>query len=65
MNFPRRVLFHMKTRVYLKYFLNDCLWKHSFAAKLPQTPSNLIWLTILVTLRAFTQFQPKIRATKL
>ena len=30
-----------------------------------QTPSNLIFLTILVTMRPLTKFQPKIRATKL
>ena len=55
----------MKTRVSLKYFVNDCLWKHCFASNSPQTPSNLISLIILVTLSSFTQFEPKIRAIKL
>ena len=30
-----------------------------------QTPSNLIFLTIFLTMRPLTKFQPKIRATKL
>ena len=33
----------MKTKVYL---WKHCLWKHFLGSKLPQTPSNLIWLTI-------------------
>ena len=27
LDFSRSALFHMKTRVYLKYFVNDCLWR--------------------------------------
>ena len=64
-NFSTSVLLHMKTRVNLKYPANGCLWKHFFASNSTQTPSNLIYLTIFVTLRPFTQFQPKIRAIKL
>ena len=41
----------MKTRVSLKYFLSDPLWKQFLASNSPQIPSNLISLTILVTLR--------------
>ena len=57
----------MKTRVSLKYLVNDCLWRHFFPAHPPppQTPSFLISLTILITLRPFTQFYSKIRAIKL
>ena len=55
----------METRASLKYFVNGCLYKHVFASNLPQTRTNLISLAILVTLRPFTQFQPKIRAIKL
>ena len=55
----------MKTRASLKHFLNDCLWKHAFASNFPQTPLNLFSLTVLVTLRPFRHFQPKIRAIKL
>ena len=55
----------MKSRVSLKYFVNDCLWKHCFAPKSPQVPSNLIPLKILGTLRFITRFLPKIRAVKL
>ena len=57
--------FHMKTRVSLKYFVNDCLWKQLFSSNSSQIPPNLISLTILETLRPFTQFSPKIRAIKL
>ena len=49
----------MEARVRIKHFVNDCLWKHIFASNLPQTPSNLISLTILVALRPFTQFYLK------
>ena len=42
--------------VCLKYFVNDCLWKQYLAFNSPQTPSNLICLTIFVTLRPLTQF---------
>ena len=55
----------MKTKVYLKYFVNDCLWKQSFDSNSPQVPSNLISFTIFVTLGPLTQFSPKIRANKL
>ena len=46
----------MKTRVCLKYLVDDCLWKQLFASDLPQAPSILICLTILVTLSTLTQF---------
>ena len=49
-------LFHMKTRVSLKNYVRYCLWKLFFDSKSPQTPSNLISLTFLVTLRPFTLF---------
>ena len=57
-------VFHMKTKVSLKYFLNVCLWKLFAASLLPQIPLNLILLTILRTPRPLTQFKPKIRAIK-
>ena len=53
-------VFHMKTKVSLKYFLN----KLFAASLLPQIPLNLILLTILRTPRPLTQFKPKIRAIK-
>ena len=65
LNFSRSALFHMKTRVNLKYFVNDCVRKQFFAPTFPQTPPNLISLTILVTLRPFTQFKLKMTAIKL
>ena len=55
----------MKTRVSLKYVVNDCLWKQIFDFNFAQTLLTLTSLTILVTLRPFTQFQLKIRAIKL
>ena len=55
----------MKTRISLKYFVSDFLWKQFFAPNSTKTHSNLISLTILVTLMPFVQFQPKIRAIKL
>ena len=55
----------MKTRLCPIYFVHDCLWKQFFASNLPQASSNLIFWTILVTMRLYTQFQLKIRATKL
>ena len=42
-------------RVCLKYFVNDCLWKQYLAFNSPQNPSNLICLTIFVTLSPLTQ----------
>ena len=50
----------MKTRVSLKYFVNNCLWKTFFDCNSPQTPSNVISLIIMVTLRSFTLFNLKL-----
>ena len=56
----------MKTRVTLKYFVIDCLWKYFFfVSDSHHTPSSLIAVIILVVLRPFTQFQSKIRVIKL
>ena len=58
----------MKTRVSLKYFVNDCLWKHFFSSNSTQTTLNLISLIVFVTLRPFTQkvsvdyYQQKVKA---
>ena len=65
LKFPRIALLHLKTRVCPIYFVHDCLWKQFFASNSPQSTSNLFLWTILVTMRLFTQFQRKIRATKL
>ena len=56
MNFSRSALFHMETRVFLKYFVRGCLWKKALASNLPQVPSNVICLPILVALCSLTQF---------
>ena len=56
LNFSRSALFHMKNRVCLKYFVHVCLCKQIFASNSAQVPLNLIYLTILVTLRPLTQF---------
>ena len=55
----------MKTRVSLKYFVNDCLWKHFFDSNSPQTLVNVISLPILATLRPSSLCQAKIRDIKL
>ena len=49
LNFTHSELFWVKTRVSLKYFVTDCLWKPGFDFNSPQTPSNLISLAVLVT----------------
>ena len=56
LDFSRSALCRMKARVSLRHFVNDYLWKQFFASNSSQTPSDLISLTILVTLRPFTQF---------
>ena len=43
----------MKTRVYLKYFVSDYLWKEFLTFSSPQTSSNLISFPVFVTLRSF------------
>ena len=63
------VLFVLKTRFRLRYFVSYCLWKPFFDSifffnSVSLTPSNLISLKFLVTLRLFTLFYPKIRAIK-
>ena len=55
LNFSLSALFYMKTTVSLKYFVNDCLWKHFLKSNSPQTHSISISLTILVTLRPLTR----------
>ena len=64
LNFSISALFLMETRVCLNYFVNGYLWKNFFAFMSAQTTWNLISLTILVNLRPFTKFHPKIRAIK-
>ena len=48
--------FHMKTRVSLRCFVNNRLWKPLFDSNSNHTPSNLISLTTLLTLRRFKLF---------
>ena len=52
---PQCAISHITTVSHI-YFANDCLWKHLFASNSPQIPSNLISLTILITLSPLTQF---------
>ena len=47
---------HMKTRARLRYPAHDCLCRQFFVSNSFKAPSNLIYLTILVTLRPLTQF---------
>ena len=55
LNYLHCALFHLKTRIGLKYFVSYCLWNF-FPLNLPQTPSNLNSLTFLVALRPSTLF---------
>ena len=41
----------MKTRVSLKYFANDCLWKQCFTFNSVQTSSKLVSLTWAIATR--------------
>ena len=56
LTYSHSALFHMKFRVCLNYFVNDCLWKQFLASNSPQTHSSLIFWTIFVTLRHLTKF---------
>ena len=47
------------------FSFTTCETKQPFASNSPQAFLNLICLTILITLRPLTQFQPKIRVTNL
>ena len=60
LNFSRSALFHMKTRLTLKCFVNDGLWKVLLASISSKTPPNLISLTILVTLTPIFSMRTKI-----
>ena len=54
----------MKSRVSRSFFVVYCPWKHFFDFYSPQTPSNLISLTVFVTLSIFGPCYPKIGAVK-
>ena len=56
LKFPPSAPFHMKTRVSLRCFVNDRLRKPLFDCNSNHTPSNLISLAILLTLRRFKLF---------
>ena len=63
-----RVVKQLKTLSQIE-FITNILWmivsgNIFFTFNLPQTPSNMISFTISLTLRPFTQFKPKIQATK-
>ena len=55
----------METRINRRCFVNNCLWKQFFASDSTQTPSNLIFMTILVPPRHLPQFQFKISGINL
>ena len=54
-------LFQMNTRVRLKYFVHDRLWKKFLFLTCPRL-FELYFLTILVALRPLTQFSSNLRA---
>ena len=55
----------MRIRVFLKYFVDGCLWKQFFPLNKLQGPSNFIFIMNLITIMPLRQFDPKITATKL
>ena len=65
LNFSRCAIFHVKTKNSLRFFVDDCLWKHFLASNSPQITWNLIFLTIFVTRMYFAQFQLNIIDIKL
>ena len=54
--FRSYLTFRLKTRVSLKYLVNDCILKHLFASNLRQTLPKQIFLKAFITLRPLTQF---------
>ena len=50
----KRMLFLIKFRISLRHFMTECLWKAFCDSDSPKTFSNLISLTILLTLSPFT-----------
>ena len=63
--FSRSDPLRVKTTVTLKDFVNDCLLKYFLVFNSPQTTSSWLYLNILLTLKRFTEFWPKIRAINL
>ena len=64
-NFSRSALFHMKTRVSLKYFVNGCLWKTFFLLVTDPDPFKLTFFGNFSNSNAFHTVLTKIRAVKL
>ena len=63
LNFSRRCYFTEKLQFVINISARIVSAKSILLVTHHPSPSNLICLTILVTLRALIQFQPKIRAT--
>ena len=61
LNFSRSALIHTKAKVCLKYFVNYCLWKQFLASNSLQNSSNLICLTIFVTLNLWHSFNLRLQ----
>ena len=64
-NTSKRPLETWKLELVSKKFVCGCLWTQFSASNSIQSPSNLIYLTVLVTLRSFNQFSSKIRRINL
>ena len=62
--FSCRAFFYMKTSVFLKYLVHDCLCKQAFASISSQTPLNLIFLNNFSNSKDFKTVLTKIRGTK-
>lgn len=63
LNFSRSSLYYMKTRVYLRYFFHDSLWRRVFWLQVFPDLFKLGLFDNLVTLKRFTQFSFKLRET--
>ena len=59
LNFSCKALFLIKTRVSLKYFVHDCLWKQ-FLLLSCSRPFKPIFLTFFVTVRSLSQVNLKL-----
>ena len=63
LNFSRSSPYYMKTRVYLRYFFHDSLWRRVFWLQVFPDLFKLGLFDNLVTLKRFTQFSFKLRGT--
>ena len=54
--FSRSEIFHIKSKVYIRYFVHGCLWKNCFDSNSPHASSKLNCIKNSATLRPLTPF---------